>query len=116
MRINRPIYRSLPVCRGRSDDEIDKLTKQVYRRAPRLILYPLLAAIVCFPIAMWLPRPLAEWVGIDFSWSLLICGVLFGAPMLIYERWLHRPAVNQEMEKLIAEQMSDSRVTSQLIL
>ncbi|MEI8289729.1 MAG: hypothetical protein WCH99_09660 [Verrucomicrobiota bacterium] len=88
------------------------MTKQVYRRAPRLIIYPILAVIACFPIAMWLPRPLAERVGIDFSWSLLIYGVLFSAPMLIYERWIHRPAVNQEMEKLIAEQKQGSRVTS----
>lgn len=103
MRLDRPIYRGLPACRGRSDEEIDQLTKQVYRRKPRLGVYQLLAWLLLFPLVMWIPRPLAEWLGVDTVWSLLITGIVFFTPIVMYETVIHRPAVNREMEAIIAE-------------
>ncbi len=103
MRLARPVYRALPACRGRSYDEIDQLTREVYRRNPRLAVYPMLVGLLVFPVAMWLPRQLAEWLGLKLVWSLSIIGATFGAALFVIERVIHRPAVNREMQAIIAE-------------
>jgi membrane protease YdiL (CAAX protease family) len=66
-------------------------------------LIPLLCFLVFFPVVMWIPGPLAELFGVDVVWTLLIAGVVLLTPIVLYESRVHRPAVNAEMEKLIAE-------------
>jgi hypothetical protein len=103
MRVDRPVYRGLPACRGRSYEEIDQLIKQVYRRKPSLMVYPLLIVFILSPVAMILPKLVAGWLGLDMIWSLLVTGIVFIVPIVLYEWWHHRPAVNKEMEAIIAE-------------
>jgi hypothetical protein len=79
------------------------LTRLVYRSKPRLVVFPVVVLIL-FLIGVWLPRPLSEWAGISMLWILLIPVVAFGVPIVIYEQWVHRPAVNKEIERAIAEQ------------
>jgi len=67
------------------------------------MIYPIVGFILFF-IAMWMPRPLAEWTGISMVWALLIVGVVFGIPMVIFERCVHRLAVNKEMDRILADQ------------
>ena len=75
----------------------------VYRSKPRLVVFPVVVLIL-FLIGMWLPRPLSEWAGISMLLTLLIAAVAFGVPIVMYEQWVHRPAVNKEMERVLAEQ------------
>ena len=103
MRLSRPIYSGLPACRGCSDKEVERLTRLVYRSKPSLVVFPVVILIL-FLIGMWLPRPLSEWAGISMLWTLLIPVGAFGVPIVIYEQWVHRPAVNKEMEQVLAEQ------------
>jgi hypothetical protein len=103
MRLARPIYCSLPACRGRSYEEIEELTREVYRRNPRLSFYPLLAVIVLIPLGYLAPRFLEAWWTIEKPWSLLVPGLLIGIPMIVFEWRFHVPAVNREFEKLSAE-------------
>ena len=78
------------------------MTRLVYRRKPSLIVFPVVVFIL-FLIVTWLPRPLSGWIGISMIWTLLIVAVAFGGPVVIYEQWVHRPAVNKEMERVITE-------------
>lgn len=103
MRLGRPLYSKLPACRGRSDKEVEELTREVHRRNPRLAYYPLLALIVLVPLADVAPRLLETWWRIEKLWSLLVPGLVIGIPMVLFEWRVHIPAVNRGFEDLIAE-------------
>jgi hypothetical protein len=103
MRIDRPYYRKLPACAGLSYEEIDRLTKEVFRRKPRLLVVRVLAALLEIPVLIWAPRPLGEWLGVSFMWALTITAAVFVIPLWVYETWFHRPRVNAEMEAILAE-------------
>jgi hypothetical protein len=103
MRLYKPVYSGLPACRGCSDEEVERLTRVVYRRKPRLIIFPVVVFIL-FLISMLLPRPLSRWTGISMIWTLSVVGLAFGVPIVIYEQRVHRPAVNTEMERILVEQ------------
>ena len=36
-------------------------------------------------------------------WTLSIVALAFGVPIVLYEQCVHRPAVNREMERFLAE-------------
>ena len=103
IRLYKPVYGSLPACRGRSDEEVERLTRVVYRRKPRLIIFPVVFFLL-FLISMLLPRPLSRWIGISMIWTLSLVGLAFGVPMVMYEQRVHRPAVDSEMARVLAEQ------------
>src|SRR5437660_1051229 len=108
MRLDRPVYRRLPACRGRSDEEVDRLTREIHRRRPSLAYYPILALVVLVPIADLSPRLLERWCGVQKPWPLIIAALVFGLPMILFEWRIHFPAVNREMERLIAERGSSA--------
>jgi hypothetical protein len=103
MRLSRPVYRNLKACRGRSDDEVGRLTREVYQRNPKLAYYPIIAGLVLTPVAILSPRLLETWFEIVKLWSLLIAGAVLGIPMLLFEYLVHFPAVNRAMLRLMAE-------------
>ena len=37
-------------------------------------------------------------------WALVVTGAALGVPIIIYEQWIHLPAVNRETERVLAEQ------------
>ncbi len=78
------------------------MTRSAYRRKPSLTIFPVVAFIL-FLIAMWLPRPLSAWTGFSMIWTLLIVALGLGVPVAIYEQCVHRPSVNKEMERILAE-------------
>jgi len=104
MRLSRPLYRNLQACRGLPDEEVERLTREVFKRNPKLAYYELLGCLVLLPAAWWLPRRLAGCFGVEFIWSLIIVAVVIGVPVILFERLVYGPAVNREMERLIAEQ------------
>src|SRR5690242_13712010 len=104
MRLSKPVYRNLRACRGRSDDEVERLTREVYQRCPKVAYYPLVAGLILVPIAIVSPRILETWFSVEKPWSLIIAGAIFGVPMILFERTVNFPAVNRAMLRLIAEQ------------
>jgi len=74
----------------------------VYRRRPSLLIFPIIA-VVLFLVSVWIPRRLSGWTGINMLWALAITGAALGIPITIYEQWVHRPAVNREMGRVLAE-------------
>jgi len=103
MRIDHPLYKGLPVCKGNSDDEIDSLTKQEYQRNPKLAFFPVIAWLIVFPIAILAPRLISLFTYVDKIWSIVIAGLLFCVPFYLFEKIFHLPLVNREMEGLVAE-------------
>ena len=105
MKISRPEYRKLQACRGRPDEEVERLTRAVYQRKPKLAYYPFVVLLVLFPAAMLIPRFLAKrFFGDVIIWPLIIVAVVFGVPVILFERLVFLPAVNREMLKLICEE------------
>ena len=102
MRLSKPLYSGLPVCQGRSDAEVERLTRLVYRRKPSLVIFPVVALLL-FLISWWIPRRLCGWTGISMVWALVITAGALGIPIVIYEHCVHRPAVNREMGRLLSE-------------
>ncbi|SPE55737.1 hypothetical protein SBV1_230017 [Verrucomicrobia bacterium] len=102
MRLSKPLYSGLPACRGRSDEEVERLTRLVYRSRPSLLIFPIIA-FVLFLVSVWIPRRLSGWTGISMLWTLAITGAALGIPITIYEQRVHRPAVNTEMGRVLAE-------------
>jgi len=108
MRLSKPLYSGLPACRGRSDGEVERLTRLVYRRRPSLLIFPIIA-FALFLVSVWIPRRLSGWTGMSMLWALAITAVVLGIPIIMYEQWVHRPAVNREMGRVLAEPLSSPR-------
>jgi hypothetical protein len=102
MRLSKPLYSGLPACLGRSDEEVERLTRLVYRKRPSLLIFPIIAFLL-FLVSVWIPRRLSGWTGISMLWALVITAAGLGIPIIIYEQWVHRPAVNREMGRVLAE-------------
>ena len=103
MRPCRPDFRNLQACRGLPDEEVERLTREVYRRKPKLAYYLLFCLLVLFPVVIFSPRLLANWFGVEIIWPLIIVGLVVGVPVILFERLVIGPMVNQEMLKIIAE-------------
>jgi len=102
MRLSRPIYSGLQACQGRSDEEIERLTRLVYRRKPSLVVFPIVAFVLLLA-SIWMPRQLSEWTGMSMVWSLTFTAAALGVPIIVYEQRVHRPEGNREMLRVLAE-------------
>ena len=84
MRLYRPFYCGLPACKGLPDEQVELLTRSVYRRKPGLSIFPVVAFILSL-VGMWMVGPLSGWAGIGMFWAFLIVALAFGVPVVIYE-------------------------------
>jgi hypothetical protein len=104
MRLCRPDFRNLQACRGLPDEEIERLTREVYRRKPKLAYYVLFCLLVLLPVVTFSPRLSAKWFGVEIVWPLIMVALVVGVPVILFERLVIGPMVNQEMLKIVAEQ------------
>jgi hypothetical protein len=65
-------------------------------------MFPIIA-FVLFCFSIWIPRRLSAWTGMSMLWALVITAAALGIPIIIYEQCVHRPAVNREMARVLAE-------------
>src|ERR1043166_6552258 len=84
MRLSKPLYSGLAACRGCSDEEVERLTRLVYRRKPSLVIFPIIAFLL-FLVSWWIPRRLCGWTGISMVWALVITAAAVGIPIVVYE-------------------------------
>lgn len=103
MKLDHPAYKVLPACRGMTDHQIDALTKEAYKRNPKLKMYPVILWIVLFPIALFADNLLMVAWHLDRIPALLIAAAIFCIPVYLYERLVHRPSVNRLFQEIIAE-------------
>lgn len=102
MQLYRPIYGGLPACRGLPDEVVELLTRSVYRRKPSLGVFPVVSVILSFS-GIWMVGWLSALTGVSTLWAFLIFVVAFVVPVMIYDACVHRPSVNKEMERILAE-------------
>ena len=89
--------------KGLSDLEVDALTTQVYRRKPSLAVWPIVFWVILFPAALFAQRFVSGILSIVKISSLVIAGLVFSLPVLLFERLVHLPAVNRPMKEMLAE-------------
>jgi len=102
MRLSKPIYAGLPSCRGLPDEEVERLCRLVHRRKPSLMAFPF-GSLALFLIFVGIPRRVSDWLGIRMGW-ILVLALALGIAVLLYEYLVHRPAVDNEIKRILAEQ------------
>ena len=67
-----------------------------------MAMFPVVAFILSL-IGMWMVGQLSAWTGLSMIWTFLIVLLALVVPVVVYEQCVHRPSVNKEMERVLAE-------------